>query len=76
MQPYYALAFNPAENSFLLTSRSHNREACTFDTYKLLKESDPNSDAASQRAAGVAAVWVARNRYAVLDRNQQVTLLV
>ncbi|PAV66797.1 hypothetical protein WR25_10521 [Diploscapter pachys] len=74
MQPYYALAFNPAENAFLLTSRSHNKEMCSFDLYKLNKDQDPNGDTQATRSAGIAAVWVARNRFALLDKNQQISL--
>ncbi|CAJ0583840.1 unnamed protein product, partial [Mesorhabditis spiculigera] len=75
MQPYFALAFNPAENSFLLTTRSHNREMCTYDLYKVVKEGGEGSDAAvANRSAGIAAVWVARNRFVVLDKNLQISL--
>ncbi|CAI5439371.1 unnamed protein product [Caenorhabditis angaria] len=74
MQPYYSLSFNPAESSFLLTSRSHNREMCTFDLYKVQANSDGNSDAQAIRSTGIAALWVARNRFAVLDKAQNVSL--
>ncbi|CAJ0935364.1 unnamed protein product, partial [Mesorhabditis belari] len=75
MQPYYALHYNAAESCFLLTTRSHNREMCTYDVYKVVKEGGEGNDAAvANRSAGVAAVWVARNRYAVLDKNHQISL--
>ncbi|CAI4229923.1 unnamed protein product [Auanema sp. JU1783] len=74
MLPYYSLAFNPAENSFLLVSRSHNKDTCVYDLYKMSKDTDSNSDVPNQRNAGVASVWVARNRFAVLDKNHQISL--
>ncbi|KIH62764.1 WD domain, G-beta repeat protein [Ancylostoma duodenale] len=74
MQPYYALSYNPAENAFLLTSRSHNKEQCFYDIYRVAKDSDGNTEAPVNRSPGIAAVWVARNRYAVLDKNQQISL--
>ncbi|KAK6042602.1 hypothetical protein COOONC_19893, partial [Cooperia oncophora] len=74
MQPYYALSYNPAENAFLLTSRSHNKEQCFYDIYRVPKDSDGNTEAPVNRSPGIAAVWVARNRYAVLDKNQQVLI--
>lgn len=73
MQPFYSLQFNPAENSFLLTSRSHNHETCTYDMYKISKESSEEAPVAN-RAPGVAAVWIARNRYAVLDKHHQISI--
>ncbi|ETN71049.1 WD domain, G-beta repeat protein [Necator americanus] len=74
MQPYYALSYNPAENAFLLTSRSHNKEQCFYDIYRVPKDADGNTEAPVNRSPGIAAVWVARNRYAVLDKNQQISL--
>ncbi|KAJ1346487.1 hypothetical protein KIN20_001277 [Parelaphostrongylus tenuis] len=74
MQPYYALSYNPAENSFLLTSRSHTKEQCFYDIYKVAKDSDGNTEAPVNRSPGIAAVWVARNRFAVLDKNHQISL--
>lgn len=39
---------------------------------KVPKDADGNSEAAVQRSSGIAAVWVARNRFAVLDKDHQV----
>ncbi|MCP9264240.1 Coatomer subunit alpha [Dirofilaria immitis] len=73
MQPYYSLHYNPAENSFLLITRSSMLEYCTYDMYKVSKDATNGSGEVSEgkRSPGVAAVWVARNRFAVLDKNQQ-----
>lgn len=35
MLPYYSLQYNPGENAFLLSARSHNKELCTYDMYKV-----------------------------------------
>ncbi|VIO97225.1 coatomer alpha subunit, putative [Brugia malayi] len=76
MQPYYSLHYNPAENSFLLITRSPMLEYCTYDMYKVSKDASDSSGEASEgkRSPGVAAIWVARNRFAVLDKNQQITI--
>ncbi|VDO56953.1 unnamed protein product [Onchocerca flexuosa] len=76
MQPYYSLHYNPAENSFLLITRSSMLEYCTYDMYKVSKDTaDGNGETPEgKRSPGVAAVWVARNRFAVLDKNQQITI--
>ncbi|VDM97379.1 unnamed protein product [Thelazia callipaeda] len=76
MQPYYSLHYNPAENSFLLNIRSSMLEYCTYDMYKVSKDvaDTSNETIEGKRSPGVAAVWVARNRFAVLDKNQQITI--
>ncbi|VDM92463.1 unnamed protein product [Onchocerca ochengi] len=76
MQPYYSLHYNPAENSFLLITRSSMLEYCTYDIYKVSKDAADGSGETPEgkRSPGVAAVWVARNRFAVLDKNQQITI--
>jgi len=74
--PVHSMSYNPAENSVLLTTRTYNLESSSYDLYTLPKETDgqtPDS-ADSKRSAGVTAVWVARNRFAVLDRSH--TLIV
>uniref|UniRef100_A0A0R3S0K2 Coatomer subunit alpha n=1 Tax=Elaeophora elaphi TaxID=1147741 RepID=A0A0R3S0K2_9BILA len=76
MQPYYSLHYNPAENSFLLIIRSPMLEYCTYDMYKVSKDASDGSveTPEGKRSPGVAAIWVARNRFAVLDKNQQITI--
>ncbi|ESN99870.1 hypothetical protein HELRODRAFT_101473 [Helobdella robusta] len=74
--PIYSMSYNPAENAILLTTRAANLENSTYDLYTIPKDSDSqNPDAPeSKRSAGVAAVWVARNRFAVLDRSHTVVV--
>ncbi len=57
--------------------RTPNLENSTYDLYMIPKESDnQNPDAPeSKRSSGVTAVWVARNRFAVLDRSHVVSEL-
>lgn len=74
---YYSLHYNPAENSFLLVTRAPNLDNCTYDMYKVPKDAheNPSSDQPEVKlSSGVAAIWVARNRFAVLDKNQQITI--
>lgn len=71
--PVYNVSFNPAENSVLLCTRSCNLDNSIYDLYVVPKEQDrENSEMDSKRSAGVTALWVARNRFAVLDRSYQV----
>ncbi|CCD73511.1 Coatomer subunit alpha [Caenorhabditis elegans] len=74
MQPYYSLSFNPAEGTFLLTSRTHNKDLCAFELYKVASNSDGTTEAACVKSTGINALWVARNRFAVLDKAQNVSL--
>uniref|UniRef100_A0A0N5AHK6 Coatomer subunit alpha n=1 Tax=Syphacia muris TaxID=451379 RepID=A0A0N5AHK6_9BILA len=64
---YYSLHYNPAENAFLLLTKAPSLENCTYDI------ENPSSDPPGVKlSSGIAAVWIARNRFAVLDKNQQV----
>ncbi|CAI2316133.1 unnamed protein product [Caenorhabditis sp. 36 PRJEB53466] len=74
MQPYYSLSFNPAEGTFLLTSRTHNKDMCSFELYKVANNSDGSTEAQCVKSTGINALWVARNRFAVLDKGQNVSL--
>uniref|UniRef100_A0A669DZD6 COPI coat complex subunit alpha n=1 Tax=Oreochromis niloticus TaxID=8128 RepID=A0A669DZD6_ORENI len=68
--PVFSMSYNPAENAVLLCTRATNLENSTYDLYSIPKESDSqNPDAPEgKRSSGLTAVWVARNRFAVLDR--------
>lgn len=72
--PVYSMSYNPAENSVLLVTRSSNLENSVYDLYSIPKESDgQNPDAPEgKRSSGITAIWVARNRFAVLDRSHSV----
>lgn len=73
---YFSMSYNPAENSVLLCTRTSNVENSSYDLYTVPKERDSdvqNPDSPeSKRSSGVTAIWVARNRFAVLDRTHSV----
>lgn len=72
--PAYSMSYNPAENAILLTTRANSPENSVYDLYSVPKDSDSqNPDAPdSKRSSGLTAVWVARNRFAVLDRSHTI----
>ncbi|KAJ3616938.1 hypothetical protein Zmor_008928, partial [Zophobas morio] len=61
--------YNPAENALLLTSRI---EDGSYELYTLPKKSEPTS---AYRALGRSAVWVARNKFAVLTENKTILIV-
>ncbi|PAA58782.1 hypothetical protein BOX15_Mlig017424g3 [Macrostomum lignano] len=67
---YTSLTYNPAENAVLLGCRSANPENSTYELHCLPRDAtDSAIDAAdSKRSSGLTAIWVARNRFAVLDK--------
>ncbi|XP_077985035.1 coatomer subunit alpha-like isoform X2 [Glandiceps talaboti] len=72
----YSMSYNPAENAVILCNRASNIDNSTYDLYTIPKDTDSqNPDAPEgKRSSGLTAVWVARNRFAVLDRTH--TLLI
>lgn len=67
--PAYSMSYNQAENAVLICTRQpSNIDNSTYDLYMIPKEGDSKSDADTKRAAGITAIWLARNRFAVLDR--------
>ncbi|WAR05033.1 COPA-like protein [Mya arenaria] len=74
--PVFCMSYNPAENAVLMVIRASNVENSTYDLYSIPKDSDAkNPDAPdSKRSSGLSAVWVARNRFAVLDRTHSIVI--
>ena len=74
--PVYCMSYNPAENAVLLITRTSNVENSTYDLYSIPKDSDSkNPDAPEgKRSSGLNAIWVARNRFAVLDRTHSIVI--
>uniref|UniRef100_A0A646QF04 Coatomer subunit alpha n=1 Tax=Hemiscolopendra marginata TaxID=943146 RepID=A0A646QF04_9MYRI len=74
--PIYSMSYNPAENAVLLSSRASSIENSTYDLYSVPKESDSqNPDAPEgKRSSGLTAIWVARNRFVVLDRSHSIVV--
>lgn len=63
------LSYNPAENAVLLCS---DVDGGSYELYIIPKESSGRSEATQEakRGLGSSAVFVARNRFSVLDKNQ------
>eukprot|EP00056_Hartaetosiga_gracilis_P009451 m.135948 g.135948 ORF g.135948 m.135948 type:complete len:1206 (+) comp13130_c0_seq2:266-3883(+) len=58
------MSFNPAENAILVTAAT---DGGVYELYMLPKDGS-KGEATNKRGAGKCAVWVARNRFAVLDK--------
>lgn len=64
--------YNPAENNVLLHS---DAEGGTYELLCFSKDGSGQTESQeTRRGAGMAAVFVARNRFAVLDRSSKVTI--
>lgn len=75
--PVYRMSFNPAENAVLLSTRTPNLDNSTYDLYVIPKDQEKDEqvpEAESKRSSGLTALWVARNRFAVLDRTHQLVI--
>ncbi|XP_055957036.1 coatomer subunit alpha isoform X2 [Patella vulgata] len=74
--PVNSMSYNPAENAVLLCTRSSTIENSTYDLYVIPKDSDSSNPDAPEgkRSSGLTAVWVARNRFAVLDRTHSIII--
>lgn len=74
--PVHSMSYNPALHAVLICTRTTNLENSTYDLYSIPQESDSNQPAEteSKRSSGITALWVARNRFAVLDRNNQLVV--
>lgn len=75
--PVFGIGYNMAESALLVCTRSTNIDNSTYDLYSVPRDpSDSHSveTAESKRSTGVSAVWVARNRFAVLDRSHSLVI--
>ncbi|KFD58197.1 hypothetical protein M514_00960 [Trichuris suis] len=78
--PPFSLSYNPAENSILLVTRVPLQpESGVFEHCILPAEASSGAGTAPEcteikRSQGLSAVWIARNRYAVLDRSHTILL--
>lgn len=74
--PVFSMSYNPAENAVLLNTRTANPDNSTYDLCMVPKDYDPqNPDMVEgKRSTGLTAVWVARNRFAVLDRTHNIVI--
>uniref|UniRef100_A0A8C6WJ02 Coatomer protein complex, subunit alpha n=1 Tax=Neogobius melanostomus TaxID=47308 RepID=A0A8C6WJ02_9GOBI len=74
--PVFSMSYNPAENAVLLctVSRHSSNTQCPTTPRTLMVNDDfiaPTPE--GKRSSGLTAVWVARNRFAVLDRMHSVS---
>jgi len=76
--PPYSMSYNPAENAVLICTKASNVENSTYDLYHIPQvdaDSNATPDAPEgKRSAGLTAVWVARNRFAVLDKTHTLVI--
>lgn len=68
--PPYSMSYNPAENAVLVCTKSFvNVDNSSYDLYILPSEDDSNSEMETKRSSGLTALWVARNKFVVLERS-------
>ncbi|KAJ1339880.1 hypothetical protein BSLG_005540 [Batrachochytrium salamandrivorans] len=68
--PPRTLSYNPAENSIIITSMN---DGGNYEIYSLPRDisgNDVHDGSNSKRGTGSSALFVARNRFAVLDKGQ------
>ena len=72
--PVRVTADSLINSTVVVSQRTSNADNSTYDLYQVPKSSDSqNPDAPEgKRSSGLTAVWVARNRFAVLDRTHAV----
>ncbi|KAJ6225704.1 hypothetical protein RDWZM_004249 [Blomia tropicalis] len=72
--PPHSIYYNPAANAMLVTSRA-SADNSIYELYSLPKSLDGNPESPeSKRGSGLTAIWIARDRFAVLDRTHQVLI--
>ncbi|CAB0008469.1 unnamed protein product [Nesidiocoris tenuis] len=74
--PVYSIGYNVAENALLACTRNTNVENSVYDLYIMSKQGESTTVEAPDNKCmpGVTAVWVARNRFAVLDRSHSLVI--
>ncbi|XP_053619485.1 coatomer subunit alpha [Plodia interpunctella] len=70
-QPY-SMSLNHAEWCVLVTWRAG--ESCSYELYSAREAGVSEAAAEPARGAAVSAVWVARNRFAALEKNNQLVI--
>ncbi|XP_075212404.1 coatomer subunit alpha [Lycorma delicatula] len=73
--PVYSIGYNIAEHAVLVCTRSSNVENSTYDLYRVPQDVGQNPELGEpKRSTGISAIWVARNRFAVLDRSHSLVI--
>lgn len=62
------MSFNPAENAVLINVREASIENSIYILHVLPKDGENTENSETKKSAGITAIWVARNRFAVLDK--------
>jgi len=72
----HLLAYNAAENAILLCSNTTNPDNAYYELFALPKDPDPSNPeyVEGKRSSGLTAIWLARNRFAVLDKTYQLII--
>ncbi len=71
--PIHSISYNPAEKSVLVVTRAANLDNSIYELYPVPVDADcPQEGIEGKRSNGVTAIWIARNRFAVLDRSHTV----
>eukprot|EP00124_Ichthyophonus_hoferi_P001771 Ihof_evm4s102 gene=Ihof_evmTU4s102 len=65
------MAYNPAESAILVTTTG---EGGSYELYTVPKEGSAEATGEAKRGLALGAVWVARNRFAVLDKLNNVLI--
>lgn len=75
-QSAHCLMYNPAENAVLIASNTTNTESSFYELFPIPKTIDTSNPdlVEGKRSPGVQVVWVARNRFAVLDKTHQIVI--
>jgi coatomer protein complex subunit alpha (xenin) len=70
------LSYNPAENAIIICSNTNNIETAFYELFAIPRDIDPSNPefVESKRSPGIAAVWVARNKFAILDKTHQLII--
>ncbi|ODM88137.1 Coatomer subunit alpha [Orchesella cincta] len=72
-----SLSYNPAENTVLLTTRPPNSDNGSYELYVIpgdTNSSQPAETAECKNGTGMKAIWVARNRFALLDTSHHLVI--
>lgn len=74
--PVYSIGYNVAENALLACTRNTNVENSVYDLYIMSKQGENHTVETPENKCmpGVTAIWVARNRFAVLDRSHTIVI--
>lgn len=81
-QPYYSMAYNAAENAVILVTRTPSSDNSSYELFTIPRTesgealSSPQDLVDVKRGSALNAVWVARNRFAVLERTHAITIKV